>query len=585
MNADERDAILSALNRIPTSAWNAFLDTDSAAGLRARRDETRQALAALNHSSRESARRYAEDLIDVLGYRLLGDKTVGPWVREQLLRDLAATKWNRLAERYRTLCGESAATLHGNATQHGQGSATMASYWRRGTRWAHAFCEALELPEALAHRRVGVRVDDELVEPAVELGPLHDFQCEVQRRLARLLADGAGRAALVSLPTGAGKTRVAVEAICDRLSAQMGERQPRDVAVWIAQSEELLLQAWECFRLVWRSRHASMRLALVRGWGARDVDEIDLDEGPTVLLASIQQLHAWVRKPADLFEVIPRRRHVVTVIDEAHAAVAPSYGEVLVALGQRAKNHWQTLASAPPVVGLTATPWRSNDDESRRLRGYFQETLLTPRTLGARPIAALQERRILSRVTAESMKLGRAPELSPKESALLAQFGDLPATYLERLGRAPERNAAIVQRLLRCKESDCALVFACSVEHAALLARLLNRVSGRELAAAVSGHTPRAQRAAVIERFRNGELRFLCNVSVLTTGFDAPKANVVCMTRPTTSATLYEQMVGRGLRGPLNDGTARCLVLDAQDEGLPTEILSYARVRDLWDHP
>ena len=87
----------------------------------------------------------------------------------------------------------------------------------------------------------------------------------------------------------------------------------------------------------------------------------------------------------------------------------------------------------------------------------------------------------------------------------------------------------------------------------------------------------------MIERFRDGGLRFLCNVGVLTTGFDAPRADVVCMTRPTASAVLYEQMVGRGLRGPRNGGTARCLVLDVQDDGMPEGILSYGRVLDLWD--
>jgi superfamily II DNA or RNA helicase len=121
------------------------------------------------------------------------------------------------------------------------------------------------------------------------------------------------------------------------------------------------------------------------------------------------------------------------------------------------------------------------------------------------------------------------------------------------------------------------------VEHAEVLALLLNRAAGGEVAAAVSSRTHRGDRNDSIARFRNGELRFLCNVGVLTTGFDAPKADVVCITRPTTSAILYEQMVGRGLRGPLNGGTKSCLVLDVQDEGLPGEIMSYARVKAQWD--
>ena len=66
-------------------------------------------------------------------------------------------------------------------------------------------------------------------------------------------------------------------------------------------------------------------------------------------------------------------------------------------------------------------------------------------------------------------------------------------------------------------------------------------------------------------------------------GFDAPRTDVVCMARPTMSALRYEQMVGRGLRGPRNGGTAYCTVFDIQDEGLPSGIQSYARVLSAWD--
>ncbi len=101
----------------------------------------------------------------------------------------------------------------------------------------------------------------------------------------------------------------------------------------------------------------------------------------------------------------------------------------------------------------------------------------------------------------------------------------------------------------------------------------------------VTGETPRAERVAAIERFRSGEVRFLCNVGVLTTGFDAPATDVVCVARPTTSIALYEQMIGRGLRGPLNGGTKSCRVIDVQDDGLPQEILSYERVISTWQKP
>jgi DNA repair protein RadD len=56
----------------------------------------------------------------------------------------------------------------------------------------------------------------------------------------------------------------------------------------------------------------------------------------------------------------------------------------------------------------------------------------------------------------------------------------------------------------------------------------------------------------------------------------------VVITRPTMSAALYEQMVGCGLRGPLNGGTAACKAVDVQDNGLPEGVLSYERVIGRW---
>lgn len=61
-------------------------------------------------------------------------------------------------------------------------------------------------------------------------------------------------------------------------------------------------------------------------------------------------------------------------------------------------------------------------------------------------------------------------------------------------------------------------------------------------------------------------------------GFDALRADVVCLTRPTRSAIFYEQMIGRCLLGPLDGGTRRCLVIDVQDDGMPECVLRYARV-------
>lgn len=88
------------------------------------------------------------------------------------------------------------------------------------------------------------------------------------------------------------------------------------------------------------------------------------------------------------------------------------------------------------------------------------------------------------------------------------------------------------------------MIFAATVEHAREIHGLLP--NGR--AALVSAETPPAERDALIEAFKQQRLRYLVNVAVLTTGFDAPHVDLIAILRPTESVSLYQQIVGRGLR-------------------------------------
>lgn len=104
------------------------------------------------------------------------------------------------------------------------------------------------------------------------------------------------------------------------------------------------------------------------------------------------------------------------------------------------------------------------------------------------------------------------------------------------------------------------LVFCCNVAQAELLAQSLV-VQGTP-AGLIHHHIDRRDRHHTVAQFRRQELRILFNVEVLTTGFDAPKVDTIVMCRPTLSRVLYEQMVGRGMRGPKMGGTEWCEVVD-----------------------
>jgi DNA repair protein RadD len=103
------------------------------------------------------------------------------------------------------------------------------------------------------------------------------------------------------------------------------------------------------------------------------------------------------------------------------------------------------------------------------------------------------------------------------------------------------------------------LIFASGIKHGEHIVRVLAQQHGIECGF-VTGETPTRERDAVLGRFRRGELKYLCNVNVLTTGFDSPHIDCVALVRPTLSPGLYYQMVGRGFR--LHPGKQNCLVLD-----------------------
>jgi DNA repair protein RadD len=86
----------------------------------------------------------------------------------------------------------------------------------------------------------------------------------------------------------------------------------------------------------------------------------------------------------------------------------------------------------------------------------------------------------------------------------------------------------------------------------------------------VIGDMPTEERDQVIDRFRTQQIQYLVNVSVLTTGFDAPHVDLIAILRPTESVSLYQQIVGRGLR--LFQGKKDCLILDYT--GVPHDIFS-----------
>jgi superfamily II DNA or RNA helicase len=173
-------------------------------------------------------------------------------------------------------------------------------------------------------------------------------------------------------------------------------------------------------------------------------------------------------------------RLACVVIDEAHSLITSEHARVLVALGLRRQFRWRPVKDAPPVIGLSATPWRTQSDETRRLVGYFRRRLVRPQRLGLHPIRALQKRGILSSVTARRIRYEGARELwqaDPSYQRRYDEFGQIPEDFLGALGMDSVRNGKILARLRSLPSNKKCIVFACSISHAELLAAGLNRLN------------------------------------------------------------------------------------------------------------
>lgn len=400
----------------------------------------------------------------------------------------------------------------------------------------------------------------EYVAGPTQLEGLHDYQQVVAERLRMLLNGNGSRRGYISLPTGAGKTRVAVQATIEAISdggldGLGGSGAFAGPILWLADGEELCEQAIDAWSYLWRAAgRRDTQLILSRFWSSYEMEEEV--GGVQVVVATWQKIksravgndsYAWLAEAP------------IVIIDEAHGAYTPSYTTILEWLGRSARERDK------PLIGLSATPFRGRRDSAQTelLLRRFGDNRLDDGVFGDElPQIRLQRDRVLARAKLEILD-GVSIDLSEREIEDFRKMGWLARSAEIRLGRNEDRTRTIVESIMSKPENWQIVVFAASVENAQTLATLLT-LQGRS-AASIDQDTSPEDRRVAIERFKSGELKVLTNYAVLSQGFDAPKTDAVYITRPTSSEVRYLQMVGRGLRGPKNGGTEEVLIVNMLD--------------------
>lgn len=363
---------------------------------------------------------------------------------------------------------------------------------------------------------------------------LRPYQAEAVQKIFEhfLVSD---ESACVVLPTGAGKSLVIAE-LC---------RKARGRVLVLAHVKELCRQNFEKYvRLDEASPHRKPAGIYSAGLNQRQTED-------PVLFGSIQSV---ARHPAALGSGFS-----LVVIDECHRVSGDAQTQYRLVL-----DHLKSQDRNLKVLGLTATPYRLGlgwtyrqhasgrvtTDEARpfehcvyevTLRQMIEAGYLTPATLEDAPVA---------QYAFEALLDGSAERDRDSVNLLLSKHRRVTQAIVEQIQAVSLREGR-----------KGVMIFAATVEHAKEIASYLPQ----EQTAIILGETESSERDTTITAFVDSKIRYLVNVSVLTTGFDAPHVDLIAILRKTESVGLFQQIVGRGLR--LFPGKKDCKVIDYAGNG------------------
>ena len=359
---------------------------------------------------------------------------------------------------------------------------------------------------------------------------LRDYQRILLDRVEAALDADAKARVMMQLPTGGGKTEIAGQLLIRRLTE--GRK-----AVWVTHRRELTEQT--CERLV----RAEVLARVERSWKSNDPDDAPVvPDGVAILMAQ-----TLGRRTAKGNVWGKYGLNDLMVVDEAHHAPAAGW--------ERSMKQW-----SGQVLGMTATPWRLTKREG--FDHLFDQLIPGPQ------ISDLQRNGHLCKA-----KVIMPPPEDRIRSGNPVWDGDYNPSSIELANS--DRPEVMTARALKLWQEHArdrqTIVYAVSVGHARVLEELFKEEGIRAGSVLGATNQDETERNRVIKEFKDGSIKVLINVVIVTEGFDLPYASCIVMARPTLSLALFMQMVGRGLR-PKADG-GDCLILDLADNskehGLP----------------
>jgi len=394
--------------------------------------------------------------------------------------------------------------------------ATFEQYWSEPEFVPyHPAVDGERLDRALARERGGSGTSalDRLVALNIEFEP-KPHQRQMLEALEAERQHGH-RKNLVVAATGTGKTWVAAFDY-RRLRAQGHER-----LLFVAHRDEILQQSQQVFQLVLRDAAFGERLVA----GERPVN------GAPHVFASVQSLQRQL-------ETLTPDAYDVVVVDEFHHAEAPTYRKLLECLKPRV------------LLGLTATPDRG---DGQSVLGWFDGRIACDvrlwQALEQGLLCPFQYFGVHDGTDLSSVTFKRGTYVK----------GELEALYTGDDFRA-RRILQAVEEYIHIPQAMRALGFCVGVAHAEVMARHFTTAGLK--AVALHAGSPDGERREAVARLRRGELQAIFTVDLFNEGVDIPEVDTLLLLRPSESATIFLQQLGRGLRWSPGSGKSVLTVLD-----------------------
>ena len=376
-----------------------------------------------------------------------------------------------------------------------------------------------------------------------------------------------GSRVMLHAPTGAGKTRMAMSIVATHFRIH-----GPTAVLWLASGSELIDQAASAFEETWKY-HGDIKARLHLWRGDSQFEPEHEPKRNCMLVSGLQKVsRAWNSNKNLTLDL--RQMVSLIVFDEAHQTTAESYQRLVEEVMEGEKCR---------LLGLSATPGRARDEESRELARIYSGTKVSVRSPDGRGVIGhLIHKGYLAEA---KFHVIMEEDLYEEDGKQKFPMGESGRDFLRN-----KRIVGVVEGAIR-KGHKRIIVFSPSVDSAHMCAAMLKSFGGIKNSNAIDASTPKEKRDEITKRYSisdDKDIHIIFNCGVLTQGFDAPCTSAVVIARPTESVGLYSQMVGRAIRGLESKGNRHAdiyTVVGTERSEFRDIAAAFERWNNLWENP